>query len=171
MFEVVPTAFQVVPTVLSTLHPPDQMLQFCNKMGLEGLSPTQLRAVHAHQWTLPQKLPSPPHRTYTAFYRRTSSSSMDASSLASAASFRPCLVGVASTPSHQYSWLKMAKAAVFRWISLTQSIISDFLVHFFTLLDVLTIMDHIWAGSVSLFNPPLRRGGGHTFRLPFPLSA
>ena len=29
-------------------------------------------------------------------------------------SYRPCLVGMASTPSHQYSWLKMAKTAVFR---------------------------------------------------------
>ena len=58
-------------------------------------------------------------------------------------SCRPCLVDMASTPSRQYSWLKMAKTAVFRWISLSQSIIrlSAFLEHFFTVLDVLTIMD------------------------------
>ena len=49
------------------------------------------------------------------------------------------LVGVASTPSGQHLWLKKVKTAVFRWISFSQSVISAFLVHFFTLLDVLTI--------------------------------
>ena len=48
----------------------------------------------------------------------------------------PCLVDVASMPSHQYPWFKMAKIAVFRWISLSQGVVSAFLVHFFTLITV-----------------------------------
>ena len=39
--------------------------------------------------------------------------------------------------------------------SLSQSVINAFLVHFSTLLDVLTFVDHVKAGSVSLNDPPL----------------
>ena len=38
--------------------------------------------------------------------------------------------------------------------SLSQSVVSAFLVHFFTLLDLFTIVDHV-SGSVSLIDPPL----------------
>ena len=67
----------------------------------------------------------------------------------------PSLVGVASTPSGQHSWLEKVKTAVFRWISLSQDIINAFLVHFSILLDVLTTVDHVKADSESLTKPPL----------------